>query len=345
MTHRHVVPLALVLGLLAAVASASGARAATTPKAPPAAPLPRPAAPAKYAVPDCGKKQNAPSGRLSRNFSILRRPHAAADTLPKDVVRQLQARGVRLPDVNAARLLRTTTGGGKAWVIPVADVSVMTRPFGCVAAAPAPAPLPTRAPRRSTKPRYRPAVPAPAPPPSALPALVTGANGILPALRPAKREEGLVVMATGDAGAGGGGALSDLLAGQAPPSVRNCVGRSFNLVSVSGMVPDGVDQVYLTKSDGTAVKSDVEDNGYSFVVPAAARRSRIGDLRFLVWTAANGVPKVQPVTITQLPQRFCRRMRMSTRFARFTPDVVTFTTSTVPVPATLVSPARAPRRP
>ena len=37
---------------------------------------------------------------------------------------------------------------------------------------------------------------------------------------------------------------------------------------VSGVVPDGVAAAYLTAPDGTAVRADVADNAYAFVVPA-----------------------------------------------------------------------------
>ncbi len=46
------------------------------------------------------------------------------------------------------------------------------------------------------------------------------------------------------------------------------------MLGVSGVVPDGVAAAYLTAPDGTAVRADVADNAYAFVVPAPATRRR-----------------------------------------------------------------------
>jgi hypothetical protein len=129
--------------------------------------------------------------------------------------------------------------------------------------------------------------------------------------RPADRE-GLAVVATGDAPVGGGGSRDDLVRGRAPVSVESCAGPD-KAISVSGIVPDGVSAVYLTATDGTAVRADVRDNGFSLLVPAP----RLPDQRFLVWTGSGGTPHVQPVGVGSLPTRLCGRIK--TPSARVSP--------------------------
>jgi hypothetical protein len=129
--------------------------------------------------------------------------------------------------------------------------------------------------------------------------------------RPADRE-GLAVVATGGAPVGGGGSRDDLVRGRAPVSVESCAGPD-KAVSVSGIVPDGVSAAYLTATDGTAVRADVRDNGFSLLVPAP----RLTDQRFLVWTGSGGTPHVQPIAVGSLPTRLCGRIKM--RGARVSP--------------------------
>jgi hypothetical protein len=114
--------------------------------------------------------------------------------------------------------------------------------------------------------------------------------------------EGVVVVATGDAADGGGGALDDLVRGRAPVSVEQCGGASHDMLSVSGVVPNGVAAVFLTAPDGTAVRADVKDNGYEFVVP----HPRAPQQRYVVWTGGDGTPHVQPVlAMAAPPKRIC----------------------------------------
>ena len=79
--------------------------------------------------------------------------------------------------------------------------------------------------------------------------------------------EGLVVVAVGDAASGGGGALDDLVRGRAPVTVAPCAGADHSMLSISGIVPNGVPAVFLTAPDGTAVRADVKDNAYEFLLP------------------------------------------------------------------------------
>jgi hypothetical protein len=69
-------------------------------------------------------------------------------------------------------------------------------------------------------------------------------------------------------------------------------------------VPDGVPAVFLTAPDGSAVRADVHDNGFSFVVPPARRP----EPRYVVWTGSDGTPHVQPVPVfAGIPQVLCKR--------------------------------------
>jgi hypothetical protein len=63
------------------------------------------------------------------------------------------------------------------------------------------------------------------------------------------------------------------------------------MLSVSGIVPDGVGAAFLTSPDGTAVRADVKDNAYAFVVP----RTKRAEQRYVVWTGGDGTPHVQPL--------------------------------------------------
>ncbi|HMI71840.1 MAG TPA: hypothetical protein VK510_17725 [Solirubrobacteraceae bacterium] len=108
--------------------------------------------------------------------------------------------------------------------------------------------------------------------------------------KPAPRE-GLAVVAVKHAAAGGGGALADLVRGRAPVSVDSCAGANGDMLGVSGIVPNGVAAVFLTAPDGTAIRADVKDNGYEFLIP----RPRTAAQRYVVWTGGDGTPHVQPV--------------------------------------------------
>jgi hypothetical protein len=103
--------------------------------------------------------------------------------------------------------------------------------------------------------------------------------------------EGLAVVAVKHAAAGGGGTLDDLVRGRAPVSVDSCAGEHGDMLGVSGIVPNGVAAVFLTAPDGTAIRADVKDNGYEFLIP----RPRTPGQRYVVWTGGDGTPHVQPV--------------------------------------------------
>ena len=87
------------------------------------------------------------------------------------------------------------------------------------------------------------------------------------------------------------------------------------MLGVSGIVPDGVAAAYLTSPDGTAVRADVRDNAFAFVVPRTTRRQA----RYVVWTGADGTPHVQPVGAVLVGQRACRSLRRIGERARITP--------------------------
>jgi hypothetical protein len=118
-----------------------------------------------------------------------------------------------------------------------------------------------------------------------------GFAGFVPCRTRRDAQEGVVVVATGGAPAGGGAALPDLVRGRGPVSVDTCAGPNRDMLGVSGIVPDGVGAAFLTSPDGTAVRADVVDNGYAFVVPASRRPEQ----RYVVWTGGDGTPHVQPV--------------------------------------------------
>jgi hypothetical protein len=121
---------------------------------------------------------------------------------------------------------------------------------------------------------------------------------------PKKPREGLAVVALGGAPAGGGGALRDLVRGTEPVATDPCAGPARDMLGVSGIVPDGVAAVFLTAPDGTAIRADVHDNGFSFVVPSARRP----ELRYVVWTGGDGTPHVQPVpAFAGVPGVSCKR--------------------------------------
>jgi hypothetical protein len=171
--------------------------------------------------------------------------------------------------LDSSRLLRSTAGGGKAWVVAVPNV------VGRLGVACGPV--------RTSGPR-----------------------------------EGLVVVAVGDAASGGGGALDDLVRGRAPVTLAPCAGADHSMLSISGLVPNGVPAVFLTAPDGTAVRADVKDNGYEFLLP----NQRSSEQRYVVWTGGDGTPHVQPiVTFAAVPARACKSSaKLSRSVARVSPD-------------------------
>jgi hypothetical protein len=144
---------------------------------------------------------------------------------------------------------------------------------------------------------------------------VDAAGPPLRCVRGGAAREGLAVVAVGGAPAGGGGALRELQRGQAPATADPCAGAGRNMLGVSGIVPDGVEAVFVTAADGTATRADVHDNGYAFVLPPPRRP----EPRYLVWTGSDGAPHVQPLPIVFVAGRGgpCARIELP---PRVTPD-------------------------
>ena len=231
-----------------------------------AAPLPLD--PARTPKPGAATPTAAPpSQALLDAFAVLRRPRTDQDALSPQALQALRVRGLAPVAPESARLLRSTSSGGKAWVVPVPDV---TARLGCA-----------------------------------------------PAARSAPRE-GLAVVATGDAASGGGGALDDLVRGRAPVTVAPCAGADHSMLSISGIVPNGVPAAFLTAPDGTAVRADVKDNGYEFLLPD----QRTTEARYVVWTGGDGTPHVQPVVAVALARPGeCRgAAKLPASFARVSPE-------------------------
>ena len=294
--------VSLAIGVLAAFTDgADGAASATTPTV--AAPVPAPSgpAPAPVLVPPCTP---APAGTapaaapvpqaLLDAFGVLRRDRTDADALPDEALRSLRTRGLEPFDPAAARLLRTTAEGGKAWVVPVRDTAV-TFPVADCSAVVVPRPLPPGTLRRLQTRRRR-AATGRLGAPRALP--VPPLVRVVPRAQ-ADPRPGLAVVALGGAPAGGGGALADLVRGRSPVDSDPCGGPDRDMLTVSGIVPDGVPAAFLTSPDGTAVRADVKDNAYAFVVPRPKRPEQ----RYVVWTGGDGTPHVAPVGATFLPAR------------------------------------------
>ncbi len=247
-------------------------------------------------------------------FGVLRRERADADDLPAAALQALRQRGLEPFDPSAARLLRQTDDGGRAWVVPVRDVRAETGTvfeLRCVVrrlsrqrqelaqvmrahrrqarrARPGTRRMPAApvAPGRAaappaTEPAPVPTTPVPGP---TAPAAPNTTNK--PAPHP-----GLAVVALGGAPAGAGGRLEDLVRGRENVAIDPCGGPNRDMLSVSGIVPDGVGAAFLTSPDGTAVRADVKDNAYAFVVPRADRAEQ----RYVVWTGGDGTPHVQPL--------------------------------------------------
>ena len=171
---------------------------------------------------------------------------------------------------------------------------------------------------------------------------VPDAVGRLPgfACAPAGRSgprEGLAVVAVGDAASGGGSALDDLVRGRSPATVAPCAGADHSMLSISGIVPNGVPAVFLTAPDGTAVRADVKDNAYEFLLP----KQRTADQRYVVWTGGDGTPHVQPVvSFGSWTAKSCANAaKLSQSMARVSPDAL-FACMTPIINKTAVAPLR-----
>lgn len=246
-------------------------------------------------------------------FGVLRRERADTDALPASALKALRQRGLEPFDPAAARLLRQTDDGGRAWVVPVRDVpanagvlfqmACVTRTLSRQRQALAQA---MRARQRARARRGRPGArprlvtpPAPAPtptPPKREPAPTTSVPTPVPVPTPNATDKptphpGLAVVTLDGAPGGAGGRLEDLVRGREPVAIDPCGGPNRDMLSVSGIVPDGVGAAFLTSPDGTAVRADVKDNAYAFVVP----RTKRAEQRYVVWTGGDGTPHVQPL--------------------------------------------------
>jgi hypothetical protein len=333
LTFPAVAALALasiVLGALAALADGRDVRraraaAAPRPAAVTAAPTPLPVAVA--VPPGCvGARPKPPAAApvpqaILDAFGVLRRDRTPDDALPAAALTALRGRGLEPFDPAAARLLRRTADGGRAWVVPVRDVAQLGGLQPCILRGPLPAPVaPAPRPPSPPAPERAPGAPAPTvptPPPTARPVPSAPPVAATPVPAPApsgKAHPGLAVVALGGAPAGAGGRLEDLLRGREDVAIDPCGGPGHDMLSVSGLVPDGVAAAFLTSPDGTAVRADVQDNGYAFVVP----RTRTAEQRYVVWTGADGTPHVQPLGAPA----FLGRVRCATKTTNMLAPVV-----------------------
>ena len=85
--------------------------------------------------------------------------------------------------------------------------------------------------------------------------------------------EGLVVVAVGDAASGGGGALDDLVRGRAPVTLAPCAGADHSMLSISGLVPNGVPAVFLTAPDAPPCAPTSRTTATSSCCPTSAPTS------------------------------------------------------------------------
>ncbi len=351
MTLRIVVPFALACGLLAAFASS--VRAQGPP--PVLYPTVAPAFPATLYIARCApRKQTAvkpPSQAVFDAFGVLRRERTDADTLSAKAMQQLKRRGITLADPNSARLLRQTASGGRAWVVPVADLRALLRGPRLICNPKAGRGVERRPRARRLRPARRiptPKLPRRVPPPSAAPIYAAPVPfapvPFAPLVDLDKPQEGLIVIAEGGAPVGVGGVHKQLIRGLVSPSVRPCAGPKRDLVSVSGIVPDGVGSAFLTSADGTAIKADVKDNAYEFLVPPAKGREAHAP-RYVVWVGGDGTPHVQPVALSRLPTRLCRALSRRPRgLIELSPGFGFDIAPTLVVPSRALPPPR-PRRP
>jgi hypothetical protein len=78
-------------------------------------------------------------------------------------------------------------------------------------------------------------------------------------------------------------AVLDLVCARDGVSTDSCAGQGHDILSVSGIVPDGVSAVFLTAPDDTAVLADAKDNAYvrrRAAALAAAARLRVDRRRW-----------------------------------------------------------------
>jgi hypothetical protein len=172
---------------------------------------------------------------------------------------------------------------------------------------------------------------------------VVGRYGLLCAPGGKSRpREGLAVVATGDAASAGGGALEDLVRGRAPVTVAPCAGADHSMLSISGIVPYGVGAAFLTAPDGTAVRADVKDNDYEFLLPSP----KAVEQRYVVWIGGDGTPHVQPVaTFGVVPAGACAATAKLTRsMPRVSPDGLFGCAVPTAVNPKFVTPSRRPSR-
>ena len=103
-------------------------------------------------------------------------------------------------------------------------------------------------------------------------------------------------------------------------TVAPCAGADHSMLSISGIVPNGVPAVFLTAPDGTAVRADVKDNGYEFLLP----KQRTAEQRYVVWTGGDGTPHVQPVVaFGRWTAKACASAaKRSQSMARVSPDAL-----------------------
>ena len=304
LTFPAVAAVAIASILLGALAALADGRSVTPVSGklarPPATVVLPPACPAAGAQPPAAAPVPQP---ILDAFGVLRRERTPDDAVPDAALRALRARGLEPFDPAAARLLRRTDTGGRAWVVPVRDVAgsgviglrCILRDRAPHPARPQTAPATPVAPGAPSTPAPPATVPKPAPPaaaPGPRPPVPPAAAAPLPtAPADAKPRPGLAVVAVDGAPAGAGGRLEDLVRGRADLAIDPCAGPGRNMMSLSGIVPDGVPAAFLTSHDGTAVRADVKDNAYAFVVP----RSRTAERRYVVWTGGDGTPHVQPL--------------------------------------------------
>jgi hypothetical protein len=345
----------LALGVLAALASgrdtatgptavrlarnATGAVARLAAAPLPAAVYAAPCAPTGSAKPPAAEP--VPQNLLDA-FGVLRRDAAAGDAMPAAALRALRDRGLEPFDPAAARLLRTSAGGARAWVVPVRDVAEPAA-LGLRCVLRLQRPFVQRSGKYARVVPARPAVPRTETVPQTAPAQTTTVptTPVAP-VKPAPHP-GLAVVALDGAPVGAGGRLEDLVRGREAVAIDPCGGPNRDMLSVSGIVPDGVGAAFLTSPDGTAVRADVQDNAYAFVVPP----TKAAEQRYVVWTGGDGTPHVQPLASPV----FLGRARCATAADRLPPAVSPdasglcghFTRApAIVVPATPAVPRRVP---
>ena len=191
---------------------------------------------------------------LLHAFGILRRAATPDDALPEEALTAL-----RRARPGALRPRRRAPGPHDARRRPRVGRPDPRRPRHAPAAGAAAA----RAARRRLQPEDA-------------GARAAGARAPSPAAGAGRRRyaahPGLALVALGGAPVGAGGRYEDLIRGREHVALDPCGGPGHDMLSVSGLVPDGVPAAFLTSPDGTAIRADVKDNAYTFVVPRSAAR-------------------------------------------------------------------------